>query len=72
MFDKKMKKLSFRKRIFHSLMEYAVSLIGGVLVFICIYFFFHFETWSERFIYISLSVAIVFLIVKILPESPQD
>lgn len=71
MSDKKMEKLSFRKRIFHSFMEYTVALIGGILVFICIYFFFHFETWYERFMYISLSVAVVFLIVKVLPERPE-
>ncbi|AVJ18370.1 hypothetical protein CLM71_15100 [Serratia sp. MYb239] len=65
-------KLPIGKRIFHSFLEYSVSLLGGVLVFLCIYWFFHFETWHERFIYISVSIAVVYLIVKLLPERPEE
>lgn len=36
--------------------------------FLCFYWFFHFETWHERFIYISLSIAVVYLISKIIPD----
>ncbi|MBS0974914.1 hypothetical protein [Serratia rubidaea] len=69
--DKK-ERLSIGKRMFHSFLEYAVSLLGGALFFLCIYWFFHFETWHERFIYIAISIAAVYLIVKILPERPDE
>lgn len=68
----KIKKLSFGKRVFHSFLEYAVSLLGGILVFLCIYWFFHFETWHERFIYIAVSIVVVYVIVKLLPERPEE
>ena len=63
--------LKVSKRVFHSLLEYAVSLLGGILVFVCIYWFFHFETWHERFIAIAVSAAVVCVIVKLLPERPS-
>lgn len=72
MVDDKIKKLSFGKRVFHSLLEYAISLLGGILVFLCIYWFFHFETWHERFIYITVSIVVVYIIVKLLPERPEE
>ncbi|WP_090136462.1 hypothetical protein [Kosakonia oryziphila] len=72
MADNKIKKLSFGKRVFHSFLEYAVSLLGGILVFLCIYWFFHFETWHERFIYIIVSMVVVYIIVKLLPERPEE
>ncbi len=70
--DDKPEKPSLCKRVFHSFMEYTVSLLGGMSVFLCIYFFFHFETWHERFIYISISIAVVCFIVKVLPERPEE
>ena len=72
MVDNQTKKLSFLKRVFHSLLEYSVSFLGGILVFLCIYWFFHFETWHERFIYIAVSIAVAYIIVKLLPERPEE
>lgn len=68
----KIKKLSFTKRVFHGFIEYAVSLLGGVLVFLCVYWFFHFETWYERFIYIFISIIVVYIIVNVLPARPEE
>lgn len=65
------KKLPLGKRIFHSFFENVVSLLGGILVFVCLYWFFHFETWSERFIYITLSILFVYVLVRVLPDRPQ-
>ncbi|CBJ47133.1 hypothetical protein EAM_2459 [Erwinia amylovora ATCC 49946] len=38
---------------------------------LCCYWFFHYETWHERLIAIGLSVLVVYLIGKILPERPN-
>jgi len=70
--DKKFNKLSIKKRIFHTFLEYAVSLLGGLMVFLCIYWFFHFETWWERFTYIFITIFVVYGLVKILPDRPEQ
>jgi hypothetical protein len=44
----------------------------GLLFFLCCYWFFHYETWHERIIAISLSVLVVAIIIKILPERPNQ
>ncbi len=65
------KKLSIGKCIFHGFLEHTVSFLGGVLVFVCLYWLFHFETWHERFIYIVVSILFVCALVKILPDRPE-
>lgn len=59
------------KRIFHSFLENTVTLLGGILVFVCLYWFFHFETWKERFIYIIISILFVYVLVKVLPDRSE-
>ena len=44
----------------------------SILVFMCIYLFFHYETWYERIIYISISISVVCLIIKVMPGRPAD
>lgn len=66
------KKPSLCKKMFHDFMEYFSSFMGGVLVFMCIYLFFHYETWYERIIYISISISVVCLIIKVMPGRPAD
>ncbi|PST78956.1 hypothetical protein B7R70_13620, partial [Yersinia pseudotuberculosis] len=51
---------NFRKRFIRGCIHYFGALVGSLLVFLCFYWFFHFETWHERFIYISLSIAVVY------------
>ncbi len=65
------KRLPLGKRIFHSFLENAVALLGGILVFACLYWFFHFETWKERFIYIIISILFVYVLVKALPDRSE-
>lgn len=65
-------KLSVGRRIFHSLLETGAAILGGLLFFLCCYWFFHYETWHERIIAISLSVLVVAIIIKILPERPNQ
>ncbi|MGV3346978.1 hypothetical protein ACGVWS_15020 [Enterobacteriaceae bacterium LUAb1] len=64
-------RLPLGKRIFYGFLENTVSLLGGILVFVCLYWFFHFETWHERFIYIGMSILFVYVLVKILPDRPE-
>ncbi|QGY30274.1 hypothetical protein CUN67_15585 [Pantoea cypripedii] len=65
-------KLNLGKRVMYTLIEASGSIIGGLLVLVCCYWFFHYETWHERFIAIGLSVLVVYLIVKIMPERPNQ
>jgi ABC-type multidrug transport system permease subunit len=60
------------RRIFHSLLEAGAAILGGLLFFLCCYWFFHYETWHERLIAITLSVLVVAVIIKILPERPDQ
>jgi len=66
------KKLSFWRRTFHTVIETGVSLLGGVLLIVCCYWFFHYETWHERFIAIGLTILAVYVVVKLLPERPES
>lgn len=70
--DNEPTKLSLGKRIMYSLIEASGAIVGGLLLFLCCYWFFHYETWHERFIAIGLSVLVVYLIGKILPERPNQ
>lgn len=65
-------KMSIGKRMMYSLIETLGAIVGGLLFLLCCYWFFHFETWHERFIAIGLSVAVVYLISKVLPERPNQ
>ncbi|WP_074011275.1 hypothetical protein [Tatumella sp. UCD-D_suzukii] len=65
-------KLSIGKRILFTLIETSGAVIGGLLVVLCCYWFFHYDTWHERLIAIGLSVLVVFVIGKILPERPNQ
>lgn len=70
--NNKPSRLSLGKRILYSLIEASGAIVGGLLLLLCCYWFFHFETWHERFIAIGLSVLVVCLIGKILPERPNQ
>jgi len=65
-------KLSLWRRVFHTILETGVSLLGGLLVVVCCYWFFHYETWHERFIAIGLSILVVYIAVKLLPNRPEE
>ena len=65
-------KLSIGKRILFTLIETSGAVVGGLLVILCCYWFFHYDTWHERLIAIGLSVLVVFVIGKILPERPNQ
>lgn len=67
-----LQKLSIGKRILFTLIETSGAVIGGLLVVLCCYWFFHYDTWHERLIAIGLSVLVVFVIGKILPERPNQ
>lgn len=49
-------------------MSYAFAFIGGLLVFLCAYWFFHFETWTERAVYIGLTLLAVYMLLKLVPQ----
>lgn len=65
-------KLSLAKRIMYSLIETSGAIIGGLLLLLCCYWFFHYETWHERLMAIGLSIGVVYLIGKVLPERPNQ
>ncbi len=65
-------KLSIGKRILFTLIEASGAVIGGFLVLLCCYWFFHYDTWHERLIAIGLTIAVVYFIGKILPERPDQ
>lgn len=65
-------KLSVWKRIFHTCLESFAAILGGSLIFVCGYWFFHYDTWLERFIAIGLTVLVVYLIARILPDRPDQ
>lgn len=44
------------------------SILGGLLVFLCAYLFFHFETWTERIGYIALTLGAVWVICRLFPD----
>lgn len=69
--DKSIIKQGVKKNIMYYLLESIASILGGALVFVCAYWFFHFDTWHERFIYISISIAAVYLFCKVLPNRPD-
>lgn len=46
-----------------------VNLITSVGFLACIYFFFHFETVSERLLYIGGTVALTCLLVYLVPKN---
>lgn len=70
--DNESTKLSLGKRIMYSLIEVSGAIIGGLLLVLCCYWFFHYETWHERLMAIGLSIGVVYLIGKVLPERPNQ
>lgn len=42
------------------------SIIGGLLVFLCVYWLFRLDTWTERGIYIGASIFLSLILIKIL------
>lgn len=64
--------MSVWKRLFHTFIETSVSILGGLLVLVCCYWFFHYETWHERLIAIGVSILVVYMVVKILPDRPDQ
>lgn len=64
--------MSVWKRLFHTFLETSVSILGGLLVLVCCYWFFHYETWHERLIAIGVSILVVYIVVKILPDRPDQ
>ncbi|AIR01867.1 hypothetical protein ABW11_01685 [Pluralibacter gergoviae] len=60
------------RRIVRSFTEAAGALVGGLLFFLCCYWFFHYETWHERLIATGLTALVVYLLAKLLPERPEQ
>ena len=52
---------------FRRILGYIEALLSGAQVFVCAYWFFHFETWLERCISIGLTLLAAWLVVKCLP-----
>ncbi|HAT23721.1 MAG TPA: hypothetical protein DCS81_04805 [Pantoea septica] len=65
-------KLSIGKRILFTFIEVSGAVIGGLLVLLCSYWFFHYDTWHERLIAIGLTITVVYFIGKMLPERPDQ
>ncbi|MDU4093209.1 MAG: hypothetical protein E7H57_08045 [Pantoea sp.] len=61
--------MKFKKETMIGLViSYAFAFIGGLLVFLCAWWFFHFETWTKRGIYIGLTLLAVYILIKLMPE----
>ncbi|EAA7842717.1 hypothetical protein AYC90_22535 [Salmonella enterica] len=57
---------SLFSRIIHQVIGDIASVIGGLLVFLCLYWLFRLNTWAERGIYIGTSIFLAFILIKIL------
>ncbi|EDE1993988.1 hypothetical protein GA780_02520 [Salmonella enterica subsp. enterica] len=55
-------KYMLKKKIIGAL----ASIIGGLLVFLCVYWLFRLDTWTERGIYIGASIFLSLILIKIL------
>ncbi|AAO70590.1 hypothetical protein CAJ82_03685 [Salmonella enterica subsp. enterica serovar Typhi] len=42
------------------------SIIGGLLAFLCVYWLFRLDTWTERGVYIGISIFLALILIKIL------
>jgi|GEM_PF-3973888 uncharacterized membrane protein YeaQ/YmgE (transglycosylase-associated protein family) len=52
---------------FRRILGYIGAPVGGTLVFLCTYWFLHFETWHERGIYIGLTLLAAWIVAKCVP-----
>lgn len=59
-------------QLFFRYFSYTGALLGGALVFLCAYWFYHFETWHERGISIGLTLLAVWPVMKCLPTDIDD
>lgn len=57
-----------RQCFMRSLISYLGASIGTILPFLCLYWFFHFETWHERGIYIGGTLLVTYLVIKLVPK----
>lgn len=53
-------------RIIHKIIGDIASIIGGLLVFLCIYWLFRLDTWTERGLYTGTSIFWALILIKIL------
>ncbi|KOC92059.1 hypothetical protein NG42_01910 [Winslowiella iniecta] len=66
----KVKKLLWH--FFCWLLDFLSHLLGMITVFLCFYWLFHFETWSERLIYISATLVIYIAIVAVVCQLTKE
>lgn len=66
----------FLKKIFYFFLDYLVVSLGGALLWICLFLGIYFDNWTERLIYIGLTIVIMITIVvlleKLFPSSERD
>ncbi|EAA4903062.1 hypothetical protein DMO41_22600 [Salmonella enterica subsp. enterica serovar Muenster] len=53
-------------RIIHKVIGDMASIVGGLLVFLCAYWLFRLDTWTERGLYIGTSIFLALILIKIL------
>lgn len=68
--DTKRKTMKYNEGTFKYMLKKIIgalaSIIGGLLVFLCVYWLFRLDTWTERGIYIGASIFLSLILIKIL------
>ncbi|GLR08304.1 hypothetical protein COO59_16940 [Mixta theicola] len=57
-----------RETVIRTILHYLGSLLGTPVFLLCAYWFFHFETWTERGVYIGLTLLAVYILIKLVPK----
>jgi len=60
------------KRLLFCFIEFMTDFLGMLTVPLCFYWLFHFETWSERLIYISATLVIYIAIVAVVCQLTKE
>lgn len=55
-----------KKKIIDNTIVITGGLVGGAAVWLTFYFIFHFDTWSERLIYIFGMYVLIYFLTKII------
>ncbi|KFW97868.1 hypothetical protein JV33_19955 [Pectobacterium carotovorum subsp. carotovorum] len=60
------------KAIFSFIRDWFFSLLMGILIIGCLYVFFHFETWMERFLYMLYPLSGLYLLKIVMDKVDKN
>lgn len=59
------------EKVFFSISDILIHLLGSIGFLLCIYFFFHFDSVTDRLLYIGGTVAIIGILAYLIPTKKQ-